>query len=87
MINTKKNTFELFGFDYLIDDEYNAWLIEINASPSMEPGTKITQEMTSQVMEDTMKVMVDWYPIRHKKKRAVQTGGFKCICSNGKPYH
>ena len=38
-VGTRKNSFEHFGYDFLIDDEYNPWLIEINSSPSMEYST------------------------------------------------
>jgi tubulin monoglycylase TTLL3/8 len=41
MIEHRKNSFELFGFDYMIDDEYNAWLIEINSSPACDYSTKV----------------------------------------------
>ena len=27
--------FQIFGFDILFDDKLNAWLLEINANPSM----------------------------------------------------
>ena len=33
---------ELYGFDYMVDDDYNAWLIEINSSPACDYSTKIT---------------------------------------------
>ena len=33
---------EVFGYDFMLDDEYNLWLIEINSSPTMERCTKVT---------------------------------------------
>ena len=31
--NKRKNVFELFGFDFLIDEDFRLWLIEINTNP------------------------------------------------------
>lgn len=31
--NNRKNVFELFGFDFLIDEDFRVWLIEINTNP------------------------------------------------------
>ena len=31
----------MFGYDFMIDDQYNAWFIEINSSPSMDYSTVI----------------------------------------------
>lgn len=35
----RKNSSELFGYDFMIDDKYNAWLLECNSSPTMEYST------------------------------------------------
>ena len=29
----RKNDFELFGFDFLIDEDFRVWLIEVNTNP------------------------------------------------------
>ncbi len=41
MVNSRKNSFELFGYDFMIDDTLKPWLIEINCSPTMEYSTVI----------------------------------------------
>lgn len=27
---------EIYSYDFMIDDQYNVWLIEVNSSPTME---------------------------------------------------
>ena len=70
---------ELFGYDFMIDDNYNAWLIEVNSSPTMEYSTKITKKLVKSVMKDTAKVIVDWKDASRKKKKKVNTGEFELI--------
>ena len=31
--NKRKNNFELFGFDFMIDEDFRVWLIEVNSNP------------------------------------------------------
>lgn len=36
MLDTRKGSMELLGYDIMIDDQFNPWLIEVNSSPTME---------------------------------------------------
>ena len=36
VIENRKNSHELMGFDFMIDDSFQVWLIEVNQSPPLE---------------------------------------------------
>lgn len=38
--NRRKNVFELFGFDFLLDEDFRLWLIEINTNPFLGTPNK-----------------------------------------------
>jgi hypothetical protein len=32
----RKYFFELFGYDFILDEDFNPWLIEVNTNPCLE---------------------------------------------------
>ena len=41
--NHRKNTFELFGYDFMIDEDFRVWLIEVNTNPYLGQPNKWTK--------------------------------------------
>lgn len=68
MFECKKGQFELFGLDIMLDQDFNAWLIEVNSSPAMDYSTHVTERLVKMVLEDTIKVVVDYNLCTNKKK-------------------
>lgn len=71
--------FELFGYDIMVDEDLNCWLIEVNSSPAMDYSTPVTERLVKMVLEDTMKVVVDYHYASTKKKPKIDTGLYECI--------
>lgn len=69
-----QNSFELYGADFMLTDDFLPWMLEINASPAMGASTPVTEEMCASVIEDTMKVVLDR---RHDKN--CDTGKFQVL--------
>jgi hypothetical protein len=42
--NNRQNCFELFGYDFLIDEDFRCWLIEINTNPYLGLSSKYLKE-------------------------------------------
>ncbi|XP_076544171.1 tubulin glycylase 3A-like isoform X2 [Osmia lignaria lignaria] len=82
MVN-RKNSFQLYGADFLIMDDLSVWLIEINTNPRLHPpSSSVTEKLYPEVIEDTMKVILD----RRKNKKATR-GKFECIFKQRNPFH
>ncbi|ELT93313.1 hypothetical protein CAPTEDRAFT_177724 [Capitella teleta] len=73
-IETRKSAFELYGADFMMTDDMQPWLLEVNSSPSMSQSTRATEKLVDMVLEDTVKVVLD----RRDDKQA-NTGCFEMI--------
>ena len=60
-------------------NQYNPWLIEINKSPAMDYSTPVTKKMVKLVLEDCVKVMVDYHFAPERQKPLVDTGHFSLL--------
>eukprot|EP01016_Furgasonia_blochmanni_P045421 TRINITY_DN6399_c0_g1_i1.p1 TRINITY_DN6399_c0_g1~~TRINITY_DN6399_c0_g1_i1.p1 ORF type:complete len:341 (+),score=84.83 TRINITY_DN6399_c0_g1_i1:63-1085(+) len=77
MVEQRKNSLELYGYDFMVDEDLRPWLIEINSSPDFSYSTKVTERLVKMASEDIVKVIVDYR--FSKNKASVNTGLFKCI--------
>ncbi len=84
-IINRKNSFELFGYDIMLDEAGNPWLIEVNSSPAMDYSTPVTEELVKEVLSDTVKVVVDYHYASKKKKPKVDTGNWSLIYKARRP--
>lgn len=55
-LQARPNSHELFGYDFVVDEALNVWLIEVNCSPSLEHSTPVTARLCAQMMDDLFKV-------------------------------
>lgn len=79
-IDVRKNSFELYGADFMITEDFQPWLIEINAKPALFASTPVTAKMCPQVLDDVIKVIID---IPHNAK--AKTGHFELLYKENIP--
>ncbi|EFJ49768.1 tubulin tyrosine ligase, partial [Volvox carteri f. nagariensis] len=51
------NSFELFGFDLMIDAELKVWLLEVNSSPSMGLDTPLDRAIKPRLIADVLELL------------------------------
>ena len=57
--NKRSQCFEIFGYDYIIDREFNTWLIEANTNPCLEESSDLLKMLLPRMLNDAFKLTVD----------------------------
>ena len=57
--NERKNCFEIFGYDFIIDEIYNPWLIEVNTNPCIEESSPMLEAYLPRMLDDAFKLTID----------------------------
>ncbi|XP_063236771.1 tubulin glycylase 3A-like [Bacillus rossius redtenbacheri] len=91
-IDGKSNCFELFGADFILDEAFTPWLIEINSCPSMCESTSVTARMCPQCLEDVIKVhQFPAWPVFRRlfngKVTQRKSGGRQTVEQEGRHWH
>ena len=55
----RKYTFEIFGFDFMIDCNFEPSLIEINTNPGLEESSPLIKMLIPRMLDDALRLTVD----------------------------
>ena len=61
-LDRKFGCFELFGFDFLIDDQLNPYLIEVNINPALYTDTQVQKDLLPKLVDDIVKMSLHAHP-------------------------
>ena len=68
----RRFAFELLGYDFLIDEDFRTWLLEVNNNPFLgyqnDDQYKLLNNMISNMFEITLDPLLDGKIIRNKGK-------------------
>jgi hypothetical protein len=80
LINKKNKNycFELFGYDFMMDEDKNVYLIEINTNPGLEISSKIIEILVPRMIDDTLRLTVDdLFETEYSKEWTDEDGNYK----------
>lgn len=57
--NKRVNSFEVFGYDFMIDDEFKVYLIEVNTNPCLELSSPLLAKLIPRMLDNAFKIALD----------------------------
>lgn len=55
----RQSSFEIFGYDFMLDEDLKPWVIEVNTNPCLELSSPYLARLIPAMIENTMKICVD----------------------------
>ena len=78
------NCFEIFGYDFMIDEQLKVWLIEVNTNPCLEESSPILEELLPRMLDDAFRLTIDKiYPPPQPKSQQKSAQAEKLRSSKG----
>ena len=53
------NCFEIFGCDFILDEKYKPYLLEINVNPGLEISSPLISKLVPRMVDDALKLTID----------------------------
>ena len=51
--------FEIFGYDFIIDNDFHPWILEINNNPGLCISSPVIQKLIPRMLDDAFRLTID----------------------------
>jgi hypothetical protein len=76
--NDRKYTFEIFGYDFIMDKELNMYLLEVNTNPGLEESSPLIKMLVPRMIDDALKLTIDrLFPTKYENNTPCEVEGYK----------
>ncbi len=55
----KSLSFQIFGYDFIIDQNYKPWILEINYNPGLQISSKVIENIVPRMIDDAFRITID----------------------------
>ena len=74
----KSYCFEIFGYDFMMDEDKNVYLIEINTNPGLEISSKLIESLVPRMIDDALRLTIDeLFKTKYNEEWIDETGNYK----------
>ena len=72
--NKRQHSFEILGFDFMLDDNYKVYLIEANTNPCLETTCPILHKVITDLVDSSFRLALDplFPPPTYQKRMSQQ---------------
>lgn len=82
--NNREHAFELFGYDFMIDEDYRTWLIEVNTNPYLGIPNDFIKGLLPKMINEMFYITLDQvYGPKKQPFSKDDTFEFELIYSDG----
>ena len=57
--NRRQNTFEILGYDFMLDENFKVYLIEANTNPCLETSCPLLQKLVTDLVDSGLRLSLD----------------------------
>lgn len=77
----------MYGYDFMIDEDFKPYLIEVNSSPCMEYSTHVTERLVKSGLEDFGKLVCEYMLNKKRIKSPEIYGGWILVYNKWFTYY